>query len=116
VEGALRFDSRLAELTALNLRLGRRTHSVGRIWAMARSRELILPFGGAGYIVLFAFDDGDVVAGAFGQRWEEDHRHRSKSACANERQGYAPRQVKFVAERPTAGTRDGKQSGGALGL
>jgi plasmid stabilization system protein ParE len=39
-----------------------------------RSRELIVPFGGAGYIVLFEIV-GEVVVGAVRHQREEDDRH-----------------------------------------
>ena len=40
-----------------------------------RSRELIVPFGGAGYIVLFEVVGEDVVVGAVRHQREEDYRH-----------------------------------------
>jgi len=40
-----------------------------------RSRELIVPFGGAGYIVLFEIIGNDVVVGAVRHQREEDYRH-----------------------------------------
>lgn len=40
-----------------------------------RSRELIVPFGGAGYIVLFEIVGDDVVVGAVRHQREEDYRH-----------------------------------------
>jgi len=40
-----------------------------------RSRELIVPFGGTGYIVLFEIVGEDVVVGAVRQQREEDYRH-----------------------------------------
>ena len=40
-----------------------------------RSRELIVPFGGTGYIVLFEVVDSSVVVGAVRHQREEDHRH-----------------------------------------
>lgn len=40
-----------------------------------RSRELIVPFGGAGYVVLFEIIGNNVIAGAVRHRREEDHRH-----------------------------------------
>lgn len=40
-----------------------------------RSRELIVPFGGAGYIVLFEILGADVVVGAVRHQREEDYRH-----------------------------------------
>ncbi len=40
-----------------------------------RSRELIVPFGGAGYVVLFEIIRNDVVAGAVRHQREEDYRH-----------------------------------------
>lgn len=39
-----------------------------------RSRELIVPFGGAGYIVLFEIVDHHVVVGAVRHQREEDYR------------------------------------------
>ena len=39
-----------------------------------RSRELIVPFGGTGYIVLFEIVDNDVVVGAVRHQREEDYR------------------------------------------
>lgn len=39
-----------------------------------RSRELIVPFGGTGYIVLFEIVD-NVVVGAVRHQREEDYRH-----------------------------------------
>ena len=39
-----------------------------------RSRELILPFGGAGYVVLFEIFGDDVVVGAVRQQREDDYR------------------------------------------
>lgn len=40
-----------------------------------RSRELIVPFGSAGYIVLFEIVGDDVVVGAVRHQREEDYRH-----------------------------------------
>lgn len=40
-----------------------------------RSRELIIPFGGTGYIVLFEIVDNDVLVGAVRYQREEDYRH-----------------------------------------
>jgi plasmid stabilization system protein ParE len=40
-----------------------------------RSRELIIPFGGTGYIVLFEVIGNDVVVGAIRHQREEDYRH-----------------------------------------
>ena len=40
-----------------------------------RSRELIVPFGGAGYVVLFEIVGDEVVMGAFRHQREEDYRH-----------------------------------------
>ena len=40
-----------------------------------RSRELIVPFGGTGYIVLFEVVGDDVVVGALRHQREEDYRH-----------------------------------------
>lgn len=40
-----------------------------------RSRELIVPFGGAGYVVLFEIIGEDVVVGAVRHQREEDYRH-----------------------------------------
>jgi len=40
-----------------------------------RSRELIVPFGSAGYVVLFAVIGNDVVVGAVRHQREEDYRH-----------------------------------------
>lgn len=39
-----------------------------------RSRELIVPFGGAGYVVLFEIIGNDVVVGAVRHQCEEDYR------------------------------------------
>jgi plasmid stabilization system protein ParE len=39
-----------------------------------RSRELILPFGGAGYVVLFEILGDDVVVGAIRHQREDDYR------------------------------------------
>lgn len=41
----------------------------------SRSRELIVPFGGAGYIILFEIIGDDVVVGAVRHQREEDYRH-----------------------------------------
>lgn len=40
-----------------------------------RSRELIVPFGGAGYVVLFEVVGNNVVVGAVRHQREEDYRH-----------------------------------------
>ena len=40
-----------------------------------RSRELIVPFGDTGYIVLFAIVSDSVVVGAVRHQREEDYRH-----------------------------------------
>jgi plasmid stabilization system protein ParE len=40
-----------------------------------RSRELIVPFGAAGYIVLFEIVDNAVVVGAVRHQQEQDYRH-----------------------------------------
>lgn len=40
-----------------------------------RSRELIVPFGDAGYIVLFEIIGNNVIAGAVRHQREEDYRH-----------------------------------------
>lgn len=40
-----------------------------------RSRELVVPFGGAGYVVLFEIVGNDVVLGAVRHQREEDYRH-----------------------------------------
>ena len=40
-----------------------------------RSRELVVPFGGAGYVVLFEIVGNDVVVGAVRHQREEDFRH-----------------------------------------
>ena len=40
-----------------------------------RSRELIVPFGGAGYIILFEIVGDHVVVGAVRHQREEDYRH-----------------------------------------
>jgi plasmid stabilization system protein ParE len=40
-----------------------------------RSRELIVPFGGTGYVVLFEVIDQHVVVGAVRHQREEDYRH-----------------------------------------
>lgn len=39
-----------------------------------RSRELVVPFGGAGYVVLFEIVGNDVVLGAVRHQREEDYR------------------------------------------
>ncbi|MGB7304389.1 MAG: type II toxin-antitoxin system RelE/ParE family toxin [Burkholderiaceae bacterium] len=39
-----------------------------------RSRELIIPFGGTGYIVLFEIVGNDIVVGAIRHQREEDYR------------------------------------------
>lgn len=39
-----------------------------------RSRELIVPFGGTGYVVLFEIIGDDVVVGAVRHQREEDYR------------------------------------------
>jgi len=39
-----------------------------------RSRELIIPFGGTGYVVLFEIIGDDVVVGAIRHQREEDYR------------------------------------------
>lgn len=39
-----------------------------------RSRELIVPFGGAGYVVLFEIVGDDVIVGAVRHQREEDYR------------------------------------------
>jgi plasmid stabilization system protein ParE len=39
-----------------------------------RSRELIVPFGGAGYVVLFEIIGDEVVVGAVRHQREEDYR------------------------------------------
>ncbi len=39
-----------------------------------RSRELIVPFGGTGYVVLFEIVGDDVVVGAIRHQREEDYR------------------------------------------
>ncbi len=39
-----------------------------------RTRELIVPFGGAGYVVLFEIIGDDVVVGAVRHQREEDYR------------------------------------------
>jgi plasmid stabilization system protein ParE len=41
----------------------------------ARSRELIVPFGATGYIVLFEIVGDSVVVGAVRHQREEDYRH-----------------------------------------
>jgi plasmid stabilization system protein ParE len=43
--------------------------------ANQRSRELIVPFGGAGYVILFQIVGDDVVVGAVRHQREEDYRH-----------------------------------------
>jgi plasmid stabilization system protein ParE len=40
-----------------------------------RSRELIVPFGATGYIVLFEIVGDEVVVGAVRHQREEDYRH-----------------------------------------
>lgn len=40
-----------------------------------RSRELVVPFGGAGYVVLFEVIGSDVVVGAVRHQREEDYRY-----------------------------------------
>jgi plasmid stabilization system protein ParE len=40
-----------------------------------RSRELIAPFGGGGYIVLFEIVGDSVIVGAVRHQREEDYRH-----------------------------------------
>lgn len=40
-----------------------------------RSRELVVPFGGAGYVVLFEIVGNDVIVGAARHQREEDYRH-----------------------------------------
>ena len=40
-----------------------------------RSRELIVPFGATGYIVVFEIDGDSVVVGAVRHQREEDYRH-----------------------------------------
>lgn len=40
-----------------------------------RSRELIVPFGAAGYVVLFEIVGSDVVVGAVRHQREEDYRY-----------------------------------------
>jgi plasmid stabilization system protein ParE len=40
-----------------------------------RSRELVVPFGSAGYVVLFEIVGNDVVVGAVRHQREEDYRH-----------------------------------------
>jgi plasmid stabilization system protein ParE len=40
-----------------------------------RSRELIVPFGGTGYVVLFEIVGDSVVVGAVRHQREEDYRH-----------------------------------------
>lgn len=40
-----------------------------------RSRELIVPFGGTGYIVLFEIVGDNVIVGAVRHQREEDYRH-----------------------------------------
>ncbi len=39
-----------------------------------RSRELVIPFGGTGYIALFEIVDDNVVVAAFRHQREEDYR------------------------------------------
>ena len=40
-----------------------------------RSREMIVPFGAAGYVVLFEIVGDDVIVGAVRHQREEDYRH-----------------------------------------
>lgn len=40
-----------------------------------RSRELVVPFGGTGYIVLFEIIGNNVIVGAVRHQREEDYRH-----------------------------------------
>ena len=40
-----------------------------------RSREVIVPFGSTGYVVLFEIVNEDVVVGAVRHQREEDYRH-----------------------------------------
>ena len=40
-----------------------------------RSRELVVPFGSTGYIVLFEIVGEDVIVGAVRHQREEDYRH-----------------------------------------
>ena len=40
-----------------------------------RSRELVIPFGAMGYVVLFEVVGDDVVVGAVRQQREDDYRH-----------------------------------------
>lgn len=40
-----------------------------------RSRELIVPFGGTGYVLLFEIVGDEVVVGAVRHQREEDYRH-----------------------------------------
>jgi len=40
-----------------------------------RSRELVVPFGSAGYVVLFEIVGNDVIVGAVRHQREEDYRH-----------------------------------------
>lgn len=40
-----------------------------------RSRELIIPFGGSGYILVFEIIGDDIVVGAVRHQREEDYRH-----------------------------------------
>lgn len=40
-----------------------------------RSRELVVPFGGTGYVVLFEVLGNDVVVGAIRHQREDDYRH-----------------------------------------
>jgi len=40
-----------------------------------RSRELIVPFGGTGYVILFEIAGDQVVVGAVRHQREEDYRH-----------------------------------------
>ena len=56
--------------------LARSPHSCRRAeLGNGRSRELIVPFGGTGYIVLFEIVDDVVVVGAVRHQREEDYRH-----------------------------------------
>lgn len=51
-------------------------HSCRRaVLGNGRSRELIVPFGGTGYIVLFEIVGDLVVVGAVRHQREEDYRH-----------------------------------------
>ncbi|MFN9504328.1 MAG: type II toxin-antitoxin system RelE/ParE family toxin, partial [Rubrivivax sp.] len=40
-----------------------------------RSRELVIPFGATGYVVLFEVVGDDVVVGAVRHQREDDYRH-----------------------------------------